>query len=94
MKSITLCAIISPGKVSTTSNLKTVPCSNIDMTENRSRIREGQRQVGWMKTFSILRMDLKHFSWGKKNKPQMCVIKSPGNYSLKSPSKLCCIIFH
>lgn len=66
MNSITFCTIISPVKVSMTSNPKTVPQNNIDMTENRSSWREGQRQVVWMKTFPILHADLKHFSWGKR----------------------------
>lgn len=73
--------IISPVKVSMTSNPKPVPQNNSDMTESRSSWRQGQRQVGWMKTFPILHTDLKHFSWGgKENKPQMCVIKAPENY--------------
>lgn len=88
MNSSSLCAIISPTKVSMTSNLKTVLCNNIDMTENIRRVRKRQKQVSWVKTFSILHMDLKSIFHGEKeNKPQMCIIKSPENYSLKLPSK-------
>lgn len=54
MKNITFCTIIASVRVSMASKLKTIPQNNIEMTENRSSRREGQRQGVWIKTFPIL----------------------------------------